>query len=52
MTNGEVVAEIVGMVQDFLVYMMPIIGTLAGLTFVLSFFFSVTMGLGRRTFRG
>lgn len=52
MTSGEVVAEIIGMVQDFLTFMLPIIGVLAGLTFVLSFFFSVTMGLGRRTFRG
>ena len=52
MTNSEVVAEIVSMTQNLLEYMMPVIGVLAGLTFVLSFFFSVTLGMGRRTFRG
>lgn len=51
MTNTEVVAEIVLMTKDFLVYMMPIIGTLAGIMFVLSLFFASTTGSLKR-FKG
>jgi hypothetical protein len=51
MTNTAVVGQIVSMTQDFLVYMMPIIGVLAGIMFVLSLFFSATTGTLKR-FKG
>jgi len=52
MAPSEVVTQIVTMFGEFMTYMLPIIGILAGISFVVSWFMSVTMGLGRRTFRG
>jgi len=52
MANSEVVNLILTTTSDFFTYMMPIIGILAGISFVVSFFFTVVMGMGRRTFRG
>lgn len=52
MAPAEVVTQIIDMTKDFLTYMLPIIGILAGINFMVSWFMSVTMGLGRRTFRG
>jgi hypothetical protein len=51
MTNTAVVGEIITLTQNFLVFMMPVIGFLAGLMFVLSLFFSATTGTLKR-FRG
>jgi hypothetical protein len=52
MTNTEVVSAIIGIVTDAMTYMLPIIAILAGINFMVSWLMSVTMGLGRRTFRG
>jgi hypothetical protein len=52
MTNTQVVGEIIAMTQDFLTFMLPVIGVLAGITFVMTLFFNVTLGFGRRIFRG
>ena len=52
MANTDVINVIVDLTADYFTYMLPIIALLAGLSFIVSFLFSVTMGLGRRTFRG
>jgi hypothetical protein len=52
MASADVVTQIINMVQDFLTYMLPIIAVLAGINFLITWLMSVTMGLGRRTFRG
>lgn len=52
MANTEVITIILQLVSQYFVYMLPIIGVLSGITFMVSFLMSVTMGLGRRTFRG
>ncbi len=51
MAPSDVVNSVVTMTSDFLTYMLPIIGVLAGIMFVTSFFFSLVMGIGRRTFK-
>jgi len=51
MANTDVINLIVSTTASYFTYMLPIIGVLAGLSFLMTFFFSVTMGLGRRTFR-
>lgn len=52
MTNTEVVTLIIELTQDFLIFMLPVIGVLSGISFILTFLFSITMGLGKRTFKG
>jgi hypothetical protein len=52
MASADVVTQIINLVQDFLTYMLPIIAVLAGINFLITWLMSVTMGLGRRTFRG
>jgi hypothetical protein len=52
MANAEIIAQIVDIVKDCLTYMMPIIGILAGINFVLTWFHSTVWGMGRRTFKG
>jgi hypothetical protein len=51
MANTDVINLIVQTTADYFTYMLPIIGVLAGISFMATFLFSVTMGLGRRTFR-
>lgn len=50
MANTEVIEVIVTSTSDMFTYMLPIIGVLAGITFMFTFLMSVTMGFGRRTF--
>jgi hypothetical protein len=52
MTNTEVVTTIVDLFVQMLDFMVPVIGALAGISFVLTWLTSITMGAGRRTFRG
>lgn len=52
MTNTDVINIILDMVREYFVYMIPVIGVLAGIVFVVSFFMSVVFGAGRRTFGG
>jgi hypothetical protein len=50
MANSDIVNLIITMTADFMEYMLPIIGTLAGITLVLSFFIYVTLGSARTIF--
>lgn len=52
MTNTQVVGQIVDLTGQFLTFMLPVIGVLAGITFIVTALLSVTLGLGRRSFRG
>lgn len=52
MANAEVITTLISLVQDMMIYMLPIIALLAGLTFMITWFMSVVFGLGRRTFKG
>jgi hypothetical protein len=52
MASSDVVNQIISMTQDFLTYMLPIIAILSGINFMVTWLMSVTMGLGRRTFKG
>lgn len=52
MANTAVIDKILELVTQYFTYMLPIIGVLAGLTFMFSFLYVITMGLGRRTFKG
>lgn len=50
MASSEVVTLLIETIADYFTYMLPIIAVLSGIVFMVSFFMSVTMGLGRRTF--
>jgi hypothetical protein len=52
MANTEVIDIIISTTAEYFTYMLPIIGVMAGITFVVSFLMSVTIGMGRRTFKG
>lgn len=52
MANTDLVVMILETASSFFVYMLPVIGILAGLNFVVSWVMSLTMGMGKRTFRG
>lgn len=51
MANTEVIATIIELTQDYFTYMIPVIALLAGINFMVTWFMSLTMGLGRRTFK-
>lgn len=50
MANSDVVNLIIAGSANMIHYLLPVIGVLAGLTFMFTFLMSVTMGFGRRTF--
>ena len=52
MANTAVIDQILTIFRDFFAYVAPIIGVMAGLSFIFTFLVSITLGLGRRTFRG
>jgi hypothetical protein len=52
MANTEVITTILDLVKDMLTYMLPVIGVLAGIKFMISWLMSVTLGMGRQTFKG
>lgn len=51
MAGPDVVNEIVSATVGYLSYMLPIIGVLAGITFVASFLYYLFFHFGDRTFR-
>jgi hypothetical protein len=51
MANTDVIAKIIELTSSYFTYMLPIIGLMAGITFMVTWFTSLTMGLGRRTFK-
>jgi hypothetical protein len=52
MASQDVVQAIINMTANFMQYMLPIIGVLGGLSFVISLLFSTVFGLSRRTIKG
>lgn len=52
MASTEIVDIIIQLTQEMLVYMLPVIGILAGINFIITWLMSLTLGLGRRTFKG
>jgi len=52
MANEDVVNLVVAAAADMFQYMLPIIGVLAGITFMVSWLMYLTVGLGNRVFRG
>jgi len=51
MANEDVVDLVITTVRSMIEYTLPIIGVLAGVTFVLSWLMYILFGLGRRIFR-
>lgn len=51
MTNTDVVNQVVDIAANFFTYMLPVIGVLAGITFVTSLMFSV-LGFGKKSIGG
>jgi len=52
MTNTDVVGAILDLVAEYTIFMLPVIGILSALSFIFTFLFAVTLGLGKRTFKG
>lgn len=51
MANTEIITTIMTMTQSYFTYMLPIIGVMSAITFIVTWFHSVTLGMGRRTFK-
>lgn len=51
MTNTEVVTQLVTIFGEFITFMLPIIGLMAGLAFVVTWLMYITVGIGRRVFK-
>jgi len=51
MANSDVIALIIEGTVDCIHYMLPVIAFLSGVNFVVTWLMSVTMGMGKRTFR-
>jgi len=43
---------LIATISEMMVYLLPILGILAGVNLVLTWLMSLTVGLGRRTFKG
>jgi len=52
MTSSEVVTQIITVVKDAMTFMIPVIGILAGLNFVLTWVHDTLWNVGKRTFKG
>ena len=51
MANTDVVNLIISTTADFFMYMLPIIAVMSGIIFLVTWLMSITIGLGRKTFR-
>jgi len=51
METAEIIELIVFFTKDALTVLMPVIGVMAGITFIVSFLFSVTVGAAGRMFK-
>lgn len=51
MTNTEVVSQLVTIFGEFITFMLPIIGLMAGLSFIVTWLMYLTVGIGRRVFK-
>jgi len=52
MASSEIITTIIDLTRDMLLYMMPIIALMSGLTLIISFLFAITLGQSRKIFRG
>ena len=52
MASSDVVVLIIEFTLSALTYLLPVIAILAGINFIVTWLMSLTMGLGKRTFRG
>ncbi len=52
MATSDVINLILVTVKDYFTYMLPIIGIMSGIIFIFTALMYVTVGLGRRTFKG
>lgn len=52
MASEELVTLIIELTANMMEYMLPVIAVLSGITFIVSFLMYVTLGLGRRVFKG
>lgn len=51
MANTDIVNVIITTTADMIEYLLPIIAIMSGITFILTFLLSVTLGWGNRTFK-
>jgi hypothetical protein len=51
MANAEIIAIIIDLVKEMMVYMLPIIALLAGINYMVTWFMGVVFGHGRKAFR-
>lgn len=51
MANTEIIDLIMATVSEMFVYMLPVIGIMAGIVFITSFLFDVTINAYRKTRR-
>jgi hypothetical protein len=52
MANSEVITTLIDMISKMLLYLLPVIAFLAGVTFMVTWFMAVVFGMGKRTFKG
>jgi len=52
MANTDVINLIIQTAASYITYMLPVLGILAGLTFIFSMLYAVTLGFGRKAFKG
>lgn len=50
MANTDVINEIISVAGDAFTYLLPVVGIMAGIMFITTFLFAVTIGLAKRTF--
>jgi len=50
MASADVINVLIATFEDAFIYLLPIIGVLAGINFLVTWIMSITMGLGKRTF--
>jgi len=48
--NSDVITLLITTFNDAFTYLLPIIGFMAGVNFLVTWLMSITMGLGKRTF--
>ncbi len=52
MANTEIIDIIIQTTSEFFIYMLPVIGVMSGIVFLVTWLMSITLGLGRRSFNG
>lgn len=52
MADTGVINLILQVAQSYMIYLLPIIGIMSGIIFIITWLMSITLGFGRRTFKG